>query len=176
MFIIMETRMKKTILFAILFLMFGINIYADKTSNLFVIERSKNANIVSYDAVLTDDGKINEKKPVDSYWLLYAYKNGEREELSAFDKKAYGFKVKYNAEKQNFDFVLNAAKDKPMTIDLYDGVAKAVIKINNVDCFLEKVYIGSVDGAFGIPNVSFYELFGNEVKTGEVQQQKIVVK
>ena len=156
--------------------MFGINIYADTTSNLFVIERSKNANVVSYDAVLTDDGKINEKKPVDAYWLLYAYKNGEREELSAFDKKAYGFKVKYNTEKQNFDFVLNAAKDKPMIIDFYEGVPKAVIKINNVDCFLGKVYIGSVDGAFGIPNVSFYELFGKEVETGEAQQQKIVVK
>ena len=52
--------MKRTILFVILFLMFGISIYADKTSNLFVIERSKNANVVSYDAVLTDDGKIKE--------------------------------------------------------------------------------------------------------------------
>ncbi len=168
--------MKKAILFVIMFLMFGINVYADKTSNLFVIERSKNANVVSYDAVLNDDGTIKKENPVDSYWLLYAYKNGEREELSAFDKKAYGFKVKYNTERQNFDFVLKAAKDKPMTIDLYNGVAKAVIKINNVDCFLEKVYIGSVDGAFGIPNVSFYELFGTEVSNGAKQQQKIVVK
>ena len=139
--------MKRAILFVILFLMFGMNIYADKTSNLFVIERSKNANVVSYDAVLNDDGTIKKENPVDSYWLLYAYKNGEREELSAFDKKAYGFKAKYNAEKQNFDFVLKSAKDKPIVIDLYDGAAKAVIKINNVDCFLEKVYIGSVDSA-----------------------------
>ena len=168
--------MKRTILFVILFLMFGISIYADKTSNLFVIERSKNANVVSYDAVLTDDGKIKEESPIDAYWLLYAYKNGEREELSAFDKKAYGFKVKYNSEKQNFDFVLKAAKDKPMTIDLYNGIAKAVIKINNVDCFFFFFYIGSVDGAFVIPNVSFYELFGTEVSNGAKQQQKIVVK
>ena len=43
-------------------------------------------------------------------------------------------------------------------------------------CFLKKVYIESTDGAFGIPKVSYYELFGNEVKTGEAQQQKIVVK
>ena len=87
--------MKRTILFVILFLMFGISIYADKTSNLFVIERSKNANVVSYDAVLTDDGKIKEESPIDAYWLLYAYKNGEREELSAFDKKAYGTATGY---------------------------------------------------------------------------------
>lgn len=168
--------MGKIITIVGLFLMFCLNIYAEKTVNLFIIERSKNANIVSYDAVLTDDGKIDKKKAIDAYWLLYAYKNGEREELSAFDKKAYGFKVKYNTEKQNFDFVLKAVKDKPMTLGLYDGVAKAVIKINNIDCFLNKVYIESKDGAFGIPKVSYYELFGSEVKTGNLQQQKIVVK
>ena len=168
--------MKKIVVFFVFFVGLCVNIYADKTVNLFTIERSKNANVVEYDAVLTDDGKINKEKPIDSYWLLYAYKNGEREELSAFDRKAYGFKVKYNSERQNFDFALKAAKDKPMIIDFYEGVPKAVIKINNAKCFLKKVYIESTDGAFGIPKVSYYELFGNEVKTGEAQQQKIVVK
>ena len=168
--------MKKIITIVILFFMLCLNIYADKTSNLFVIERSKNANVVRYDAVLNDDGKINEQKPIDAYWLLYAYKNGEREELSAFDKKAYGFKVKYNKETNNFDFVLKAVKDKSMILGLYDGVAKVVIKINNIDCFLNKVYIESKDGAFGIPKVSYYELFGSEVKTGNSQQQKILVQ
>ena len=168
--------MKKVVVFTVLFLMLGVNIYADKTVNLFVIERSKNANVVNYDAVLTDDGKINEKNPIDAYWLLYAEKNGEREELSAFDKKAYGFKTTYNEEKGNFDFVLKAVKEKPMILDLYNNVPKAVIKINDVDCFLEKVYIESKDGALGIPKVSYYELFGKEVATGNTQQQKILVK
>lgn len=168
--------MKKFAVCLVLFLFSAINVYADKTTNLFVIERSKNANIVKYDAVLTDDGKINPKKTIDAYWLLYAKKNGEREELSTFDKKAYGFKVKYNKQNKNFDFVLKAVKEKHMILDLYDNVAKVVIKINNVDCFLEKVYIESKDGAFGIPKVSYYKLFGKEVKTGNAQQQKIVVK
>ena len=167
--------MKKFITIIIL-LMLGINIYAEKTSNLFVIERSKNANVVNYDAVLTDAGKINEQNPIDAYWLLYAEKNGEREELSAFDKKAYGFQTTYNKEKGNFNFVLKAVKEKPMVLDLYDNVPKAVMKINDIDCFLEKVYIESKDGALGIPKVSFYELFGKEVATGKAQQQKILVK
>ncbi|MBR3628738.1 MAG: DUF4833 domain-containing protein [Elusimicrobia bacterium] len=168
--------MKKIIVIVFLFLLSYSSMYADNTSNLFVIERSKNANVVKYDAVLNDDGKINEKNPIDAYWLLYAYKNGEREELSAFDKKAYGFKVKYNKETNNFDFVLKAVKDKPMILGLYDGVAKVVIKINNIDCFLNKVYIESKDGALGIPKVSYYELFGSDIKTGNLQQQKIMVK
>lgn len=170
--------MKKIISCFVLFLFLSVNLYADKTTNLFTIERSKNANVVKYDAILTDDGKIDKdsKKVIDAYWLLYAEKNGEREELSAFDKKAYGFKVKYNEEKGCFDFVLKAVKEKPMILNLYDNVAKVVIKINDVDCFLEKVYIESKDGAFGIPKVSYYELFGKEVATGNDQQQKILVK
>ena len=168
--------MKKVFTLCLLFLLSVVSLYADKTTNLFVIERSKNANVVNYDAVLTDDGKINEKNPIDAYWLLYAEKNGEREELSAFDKKAYGFKTTYNEEKGNFDFVLKAVKEKPMILDLYNNVPKAVIKINDVDCFLEKVYIESKDGALGIPKVSYYELFGKEVATGNTQQQKILVK
>ena len=63
-----------------------------------------------------------------------------------------------------------------MVLDLYDNVPKAVIKINDADCFLEKVYIESKDGAFGIPKVSYYELFGKEVATGKDQQQRISVK
>lgn len=168
--------MKKIFTFCLLFLLSVVSLYAEKISNLFVIERSKNANVVNYDAVLTDAGKINEKNPIDAYWLLYAEKNGEREELSAFDKKAYGFKTTYNQEKGNFDFVLKAVKEKPMVLGLYNNVPKAVIKINDVDCFLEKVYIESKDGALGIPKVSYYELFGKEVATGKPQQQKILVK
>ena len=168
--------MKKVVVFFVFFVGLCVNIYADKSVNLFTIERSKNANVVKYDAVLTDDGQLKGKNPIDAYWLLYAYKNGAREELSAFDKKAYGFKVKYNNEKKHFELILKAVKDKPMILDFCEGVPKAVIKINNVDCFLEKVYIESTDGAFGIPKVSYYELFGKEVKTGDTQQQKIVVK
>lgn len=168
--------MKKIIVFVLFLFMVCLDIHAEKTSNLFIIERSKNANVVKYDAVMTDNGKINEKNPIDAYWLLYAYKNGEREELSAFDKKAYGFKVKYNKETNNFDFVLKAVKDKPMMLGLYDGVPKVVIKINDIDCFLEMVYIESKDGAFGIPKVKYYELFGSDIKTGNSQKQKILVQ
>ena len=168
--------MKKVFTFCFLFLFYIVSLYADKTSNLFVIERSKNANIVKYDAVLINKGKINEKNPIDAYWLLYAKKNGEREELSSFDKKAYGFKTTYNREKDNFVFVLKAVKEKPMILSLYNNIPKVVIKINNIDCFLEKVYIESKDGALGIPKVSYYELFGKEVSTGKAQQQEILVK
>ncbi len=168
--------MKKIFIVCSFMLLSVMSLYADKTHNLFVIERSKNANVVKYDAVLNDKGKINEKNPIDAYWLLYAEKNGQREELSAFDKKAYGFETTYNKEKGNFNFILKAVKEKPMILGLYKKVPKVVIKINDIDCFLEKVYIESEDGALGIPKVIFYQLFGKAVSTGKPQQQKILVK
>lgn len=167
--------MKKLFVLSMLFFVSVVSVCAE-SKNLFIIERSKNANIVRYDAVLASDGSIDKDNPIDAYWLLYAKKNGEREELSAFDKKAYGYKVSYNEKNKNYDFVLKAVKEKPMTVSIYNKVPKAVIKINNIDCFLNKVYIESKDGAFGIPTVSYYELFGKEVSSGKDQYQKIDVK
>lgn len=166
--------MKKIILFLLMLL--TISVYAQSENRLFVIERSKNANIVCYDANLDDKGQIVREKPVEGYWLLFAEKNGEREELSLFDKKAYGFKVKYNEQNKNYDFTLKAVEDKPMIIDMFGNLPKVTILINDKKCFLEKVYIESKDGAFGIPKVSFYTLYGEDIVTGAKVEQKIVLK
>ena len=65
-----------------------------KTSPLFIIERSKNANVVHYDARLTADGELDPKEPVIAYWVKLT-KDGRREELSWIEKKkAYGFEIK----------------------------------------------------------------------------------
>ncbi|MDR0486144.1 MAG: DUF4833 domain-containing protein, partial [Elusimicrobiota bacterium] len=68
-----------------LFIAAAIVLAQAESSNLFRIERNKNANIVVYDAVLSADGTIDKKKPVDAYWILNA-KDGKRYELGAFDK------------------------------------------------------------------------------------------
>ena len=46
--------------------------------HLFVIERSKNANIVAYDANLGPTGNFVGSEPVKAYWLMNA-KKGERD-------------------------------------------------------------------------------------------------
>ena len=45
---------------------------AGTNQSLFVIERSKNANVVQYDARLTADGVLDPKEPVKVYWILLA--------------------------------------------------------------------------------------------------------
>jgi len=171
--------MKKTVsaVFASLFILISYtNIYASGNNRLFIIERSKNANIVCYDLKTSAEGVIDSKNPVDAYWLLYAEKNGEREELSVFDKKAYGFKTDYNEQTKNYTLVLKAVENKNMAIVSVNGKYKAQLLINNTPAYLDKVYIQSKDGTFGIPTVYFYVLYGKTVSSDENIEEKIILK
>ena len=51
-----------------------------KTSPLFIIERSTNANVVHYDARLTADGNLDPEEPVIADWILLA-EDGRRKKL-----------------------------------------------------------------------------------------------
>lgn len=141
---------------------------------LFRIERSKNANIVQYDANIGADGNIDRAKPVDYYWLLHA-SDGSREEITLFQKKAYGFSVKYN-EAGYFDMRMKAVEDRELKIFFADGSPKAEIMINGRKAYLSKIYIDSEDTFTGIPKVNYYTLTGNDAETGEVIEEKVAVK
>jgi hypothetical protein len=66
---------------------------------LFHIERNKNANIVQYDAQVTEEGQLYSKDPVVGYWIRLA-NEGEIKELTWVQKKlAYGFTVKLGKDK-----------------------------------------------------------------------------
>ena len=151
-------------------------VHASDINRLFIIERSKNANIVCYDVKLSQNGTIDSKKPIDAYWLLYAEKTGDREELSVFDKKAYGFKTDYNEQTKNYTLALKAVENKNMAIVSVNGKYKAQLLINNTPAYLDKVYIQSKDGTFGIPTVYFYVLYGKTVSSDENIEEKIILK
>lgn len=170
--------MKKSIGLAVVFtalqIVFAVNAFAADSKNLFKIERSKNANIVQYDIVFDDNGKIDLKKPMDAYWLLYA-KDGSREELSAFDKKAYGFKIKYN-ELGYYDLSLKAVDDRNIKVMMVEGEPKAEISISERPAYLSKVYVNAIERWTGIPKVTYYTLTGTDTETGEDISERIDVK
>jgi hypothetical protein len=92
-----------------------------KTRPLFIIERSKNANVVHYDAQLTADGKLDPAEPVIAYWVLLA-KDGSREKLSWVEKKkAYGFIIKPDTSVNGYKMTLVAAPEKPITVKKEEG-------------------------------------------------------
>ncbi|MDR2811907.1 MAG: DUF4833 domain-containing protein [Endomicrobium sp.] len=141
-----------------------------ESKNLFKIERNKNANVVMYDARLDLNGNINKKNPVDAYWILYA-KQGQREEITAFEKKAYGYTTTDNGN-NSYSLVLKAVKDRSMKIVLVNGVPKAEILINNEKSYLLSVYVSVRDVL--IPKVSYIILTGTKINTGKKITEKII--
>jgi hypothetical protein len=148
--------------------------FAQTTKLLFKIERSKNANLVRYDAKIDNDGRIDKETPIDYYWLLYA-SDGSREEIAKIERRAYGFSIKYN-EAGHFDMQMNAVKDRKLKILLINSEPKAEILINGRNAYLSKIYINSEDNFLSIPVVNYYTLTGNDIETGEEIEEKIAVK
>ena len=145
------------------------------TQPLFTIERSKNANVVHYDARLGADGKLDPKQPVVAYWIMLA-EDGRREDLNWVEKgKAYGFDIKPDPSGDGYRMTVVSAPDRQITVKMEGKAARADMAIDGHPAVLEKMYIDSSDGLMG-PKVHYIELHGKDVKTGEKRFEKIVPK
>ena len=146
-----------------------------KTSPLFIIERSKNANVVHYDARLTADGKLDPKEPVIAYWVLLA-EDGRREKLGWIEKKkAYGFTIKPDPSVNGYKMTLVAAPEQQITVKKEKDAVRAEAVIDGRPAVLEKMYINASDGLTG-PKVHFIEVYGKDLQTGEKRREKMVPK
>jgi hypothetical protein len=146
-----------------------------KSSPLFIIERSKNANVVHYDAQLTAAGKLDPKEPVIAYWVLLA-KDGSREKLSWIEKKkAYGFIIKPDPSVNGYKMTLVAAPEKQITVKKEKDAVRAEAVIDGHPSVLEKMYINASDGLTG-PKVHYIEVYGKDLQTGEKHSEKMVPK
>ena len=146
-----------------------------KTSPLFIIERSKNANVVHYDALLTADGELDPKEPVIAYWVLLA-KDGRRENLNWIEKKkAYGFTIQPDPSVNGYRMNLMAAPEQQITVKKEKGAVRAEAVIDGRPAVLERMYINASDGLTG-PNVLYIEVYGKDLQTGEKRREKMVPK
>jgi len=146
-----------------------------ETSPLFIIERSKNANVVHYDARLTADGKLDPEEPVIAYWVLLA-EDGRREELSWIEKKkAYGFTIKPDRSVKGYEMTLVAAPERQITVKKDKDAVSAEVVIAGRPAVLEKMYINASDGLTG-PKVQYIEVYGKDLQTGEKCREKLVPK
>ncbi|MDR2708349.1 MAG: DUF4833 domain-containing protein [Elusimicrobiota bacterium] len=163
--------MKKfySVLCVVFVLFLALEIANAASKELFKIERSLNANIVEYDVVLNDDGTINAKDPIDAYWVLLA-KNGQREELSIFQKQAYGYSVKKDAN-GNYTLTLKPkqVKNKPITIVFVNGQPKAKVDINGKPAYLSRVYVATK----GSMSVDYIRLDGQDIASGQNVEERI---
>ncbi len=147
---------------------------SSKTNHLFIVERSKNKNLVQYDVRLTENDDILDSNPVSVYWVL---ENGRQRDLNLIQRRfAYGIDSCEKLDKNKFRVVLVALKDREVIIEKMDGSFRAIIVINGKPSVLERVYVESRERAIGLPRVIYVDLFGRTKETGLPVNERIVPK
>ena len=150
-------------------------LYAE-TSNrqgLFKIERSKNANIIQYDAQIGADGKLLKKEPVVAYWVRLA-EQGQVQQLSWVQWTfAYGFKTKHDRNNDTVKLDMKAGINRPITVEREGDDYRATIRIDGSISYLEKIFIQASGKGMSI-TVDYVELHGDGVKTGDRRYEKYV--
>jgi hypothetical protein len=145
------------------------------TYPLFVIERSKNANTVHYDARLTADGKLDPAEPVTAYYIMLA-EDGRRKELNVLEKAmAYGFKIEPDPSASGYKMTMVAFPQQPITVKKAGSAVRAEVVIDGQPAVLEKMYIDASDGP-PWPQVNHIDLYGNDLRTGEKRFERIIPK
>ena len=145
------------------------------TLPLFIIERSKNANVVHYDARLTADGKLDPQKPVIAYYVMLA-EDGRRKELNWIEKKmAYGFDIEPDPSVSGYKMTMVAAPQRSITVKQEGGAVRAELVIDGQPAVVERMYVNASDG-LPWPKVHYVEFYGKDLRTAEKRFEKIVPK
>lgn len=155
---------------------------------LFIIGRSKNKNIVVYEANLKNN-ELDPTNPVIVYWLdldpEYVKANRakgimtDREELNMIEKKfAYGLSSEPVAGKPGtYKVILVAFKDRPVIVsfDKENNKLQCEMQIKGEMCQLGKVFIDATDRMIGLPKVNHVDVSGINSK-GEFVTERIIPK
>jgi hypothetical protein len=146
----------------------GVHADEPRRDALFHIERSKNANIVQYDARVTADGLLDAKEPVVAYWVRHA-EEGQVKELSWIQKTfAYGFTATLNDAKDSATLDMAAKLGRSIVVRRNDGDYRALAEINGVASYIDRIYVQS-SGKGKSTQVEYIEIHGWSVN-GQVPQ------
>ena len=139
--------------------------------HLFHIERSKNANIVQYDAQVGADGKLLKKEPVVGYWIRLA-EQGQVQELNWVQKTfAFGFDVKLDNGRESAELQMKANVGREINVIRNGEDYRATVFIDGALSFFEKMYIDATRKGWSL-TVHYVELYGEDVQTGEARYEK----
>ena len=141
-------------------------------AHLFVLARSKNANIVVYDAVRGPAGGLAASEPVAAYWLLGG-EEGAREELNGVERqKAYGVDVSPGETEGTWTMVFLARPGRRFTVLTRNGCYVATVPISGHEGILRRMFVRAKEGL--PPKVESVEFFGEDLQSGAPLYEKFV--
>lgn len=145
------------------------------SNQLFYLQRDPNSNTIICQLNIDEDGTLDQKTPVNVFWLRYA-EGGKRAELNYIQRKfAYGITSRQiGPEKYELKFVsygkypMYLMKGKDKKYHVYS-------KVSNKQAILNSVYVHIVGGTFWVPNVVYVEFKATDPDTGEQLTERIKV-
>lgn len=142
---------------------------------IFHISRSKNKNIVCYDARFTKDGKLNTEDPVHAYWINQTDKPGERSDLSYIQNKmAYGYHFSRN-QAGEVEISLVAFPDRKLRLVISGaGLVEGRMLINGKESRLSRIHV-QADPSNSL-RVLYIDLFGNSLEGFKQVSERIYNK
>ena len=141
--------------------------------HLFHIERSKNANIVQYDAQVGADGKLFKKEPVVGYWVRLA-EQGQVKKLNWIQRTfAYGFDTRLDKSRESAELDMKADVGRAINIVRDGDEYRATVIIDGALTYFEKMYIDASLKGLSL-KVRYVELYGEDMQTGEARYEKFV--
>jgi Domain of unknown function (DUF4833) len=133
---------------------------------LFIVEKSTNANVVHYDAVITPNGGLDPQEPITAYWVMAA-EDGRREDLTAAERhKAFGFTIVRGRDPNSYHLRLVAQQQRDIYVRRNGNSIRATTLIAGRCAFLTKIYV-KVHKVLAVPRIEFIDLFGSDIGTGE---------
>jgi hypothetical protein len=145
-----------------------------KSEPLFVIARSKNANIVEYDARWRAGGRLDPDEPLVAYWIMRA-ENGRRESLTWLERRlAYGFDTRFEAGGDVLAVRLRAFATRGLRVRRgTQGRFQAEMTIGRQPSVLERIFVCTDEGGV-TPSVRYVELAGRALASRARVSERIV--
>ena len=141
----------------------------DDNHRLFHIERSKNKNIVCYDANINGSGTWDAAHPIAVYWINNEEHPGERSGLTFIQQNlAYGYKT-ISKGSNTFSITLNACNDRLIKITKGGNAYIVRTNINNREATLQVVYVKTQSN--NSLKVEYIELRGIDVNGNSITER-----
>jgi hypothetical protein len=140
----------------------------DDRGALFRITRSKNKNVVVYQANRRGNG-LNLGEPIGAHWLMLA-EDGRREELTWTERRlAYGFDVQ-DVALDHCRVTLLACRSRPLLVARGPRGFRALCRIAGEPAVLERIFVRTNESAL-VPSVSYVDLFGESLQGAPLSER-----
>lgn len=138
----------------------------DERNQLFYLQRDPDANTIVY-VLNIENNKLNESIPVVAYWIRYEEQR-QIEKLTLLQRKmAYGVSQK-EIEPGIYELHLHAYKKLKIILSPHPQTGKyqALVKTEDYDIVLNRIFARINGGSFFKPNVEYFEISGRRLDNG----------